>query len=119
MAGSSRLSPAKRAVMRFGERYPWHRPTELAVGLTLIGVGWFTVHLYYDDRPGPGVALSFVIIILAFGILGLTWWKRSTLRLLLDEEKRSPSELCPECGYVTRGLEEPRCPECGTSLRDE
>lgn len=51
----------------------------------------------------PPLILAFVI----YGLLGLTWRKR----IRRDSETR-----CRQCGYILRGITEPRCPECGERI---
>ena len=40
-----------------------------------------------------------------------------TLHLLSRRHRVSDSYLhCPKCGYILKGLSEPRCPECGERI---
>ena len=44
--------------------------------------------------------------ILVYGIITYRWGPR-----LLDNETR-----CRRCGYILKGISEPRCPECGEKI---
>lgn len=60
--------------------------------------------LVYDALQVPlGYALTFAA---CFGWL-LVW---------LGERKRESETRCRRCGYVLRGISEPRCPECGERI---
>ncbi|GMU24131.1 MAG: hypothetical protein AMXMBFR13_42080 [Phycisphaerae bacterium] len=58
-----------------------------------------------------GVAVGYFlpVLLLAFGVYGLT--TRLCFRRTLDQETR-----CRQCGYILRGISEPRCPECGERI---
>jgi hypothetical protein len=61
---------------------------------------------------GVGVLVAFFlpVLLIAFAAYGLL-----TRRL----GPRPPSEketLCRKCGYILRGISEPRCPECGERI---
>ncbi len=65
--------------------------------------GWVVVS--YD--PGVAVPAAITLSLAAcFGwlLLWLSVWRR-------DRETR-----CRACGYILRGLSEPRCPECGERI---
>jgi hypothetical protein len=51
-----------------------------------------------------------VAAIAAFVVIGLLLVRRRLLRLLRPRE--GPRERC-RCGYDLRGIQVPRCPECG------
>ncbi len=52
--------------------------------------------------------LAIPIVLLVVVILALGWIRRTALARLRDDTRR-----CRRCGYDLRGLEIPRCPECG------
>lgn len=58
-----------------------------------ISIGWFL----------PVVSIAFVVYGLLTGYLGP--------RATSDGETR-----CRKCGYILRGITEPRCPECGERI---
>ena len=61
---------------------------------------------------GVRTNLTWLLAVAAF-VYSLRWFpeRRSARRReLLDRH------LCPRCGYSTRGLPEPKCPECGETL---
>lgn len=60
-------------------------------------------------------ALGFLGIVITF----LTWGVRLPYNLRKRREKlRIDGSRCVRCGYSLQGLEEPRCPECGTGFTD-
>ena len=64
-----------------------------------------------SDRFSPAFALSVcapiaLIALASFGLLSL--WRRPVPG---DGETR-----CRKCGYILRGISEPRCPECGEGI---
>lgn len=74
------------------------------LSLRLFGVGLFPV--------GTVVVLTLVwiiptLIVAVLTFAALTRWARSGR----DNECR-----CRKCGYILRGISEPRCPECGERI---
>lgn len=47
------------------------------------------------------------IIVTVLTFVAMTYWSRSTM----GRETR-----CRKCGYILRGITEPRCPECGERI---
>jgi hypothetical protein len=60
-------------------------------------------------RLGVGVAVAYFlpVLLLAFGIYGLLT-RRFGPKTFADNETH-----CRKCGYILRGISEPRCSECG------
>jgi len=58
-------------------------------------------------------AAHYMIVILA-GALGILAWRKRSVR-----RHRYISGLCVKCAYPLKGLQEKRCPECGTPFRSE
>jgi hypothetical protein len=61
--------------------------------------------------PDPLSTLVFTTIPALLGILiyaGLTW-RYGPIRI-------DPETRCRKCGYILRGISEPRCPECGERI---
>lgn len=57
-----------------------------------------------------GIVAALPTVVIAFTAFGvLTWFLRP--RQLIDPETR-----CRRCGYILRGITEPRCPECGERI---
>jgi hypothetical protein len=53
--------------------------------------------------------------VLVAALAGYGYWRYQRKRLPpTDEEPR-----CENCGYILRGLPEPRCPECGEPFADD
>jgi hypothetical protein len=48
--------------------------------------------------------------IVAFGVYGVVTWRPRR------SSQASGEESCRRCGYILRGLTEPRCPECGERI---
>jgi hypothetical protein len=61
---------------------------------------------------GVGVLVAFFlpVLLIAFAVYGLLTWRLGS-RAPTDGETR-----CRECGYILRGISEPRCPECGERI---
>jgi hypothetical protein len=51
------------------------------------------------------------------GLAGL-WWCLGcgTVLLLVHNSRSHKSKHCPRCNYALRGLQQPRCPECGRTF---
>jgi hypothetical protein len=68
--------------------------------------------LTHPVRTGVGVPIAWFapITLLAFAVFGLLthWFGRPGFS---DNETR-----CRRCGYILRGITEPRCPECGERI---
>ncbi len=59
---------------------------------------------FYSELQGPlAVTLS------AAACLG---W----LMIWLSDRRRDNETRCRKCGYILRGISEPRCPECGERI---
>jgi hypothetical protein len=56
------------------------------------------------------VALALILQIIAVAVYGLLTHRYYNRRLNVAET------LCRECGYILRGITEPRCPECGERI---
>lgn len=96
-----------------------------AIGIVLIGVAPASISLFivYARRllsiPIPPVLWGGLIggVIGGFMGLGFQLAFRTPVRRSLREDlvcKGVP--ICVNCGYDLRGLEEPRCPECGEAF---
>jgi hypothetical protein len=61
---------------------------------------------------GAGISLAWFlpVLLIAFAVYGLLTWRFGP-RGPIDDETR-----CRECGYILRGISEPRCPECGERI---
>ena len=69
----------------------------------------------------PFVLLCFVLSssLLASGILGCLVMVSSFLAVLMYHDPvttHQPETRCRKCGYILRGISEPRCPECGERI---
>jgi hypothetical protein len=62
------------------------------------------VQLGFEISTAIAYALPIgLLVLVVFGLLTRYWGRR-----LLDPETR-----CRKCGYILRGISEPRCSECG------
>ncbi|MCG8404804.1 MAG: hypothetical protein MI923_06360 [Phycisphaerales bacterium] len=65
----------------------------------------------------PGLLLTLVLVGILMTLLVAVLHralKRRTLRTWTKREHNEEKVTCARCGYDLRGLEIPRCPECGT-----
>ena len=77
-------------------------------GLAVLSWIWLVYRAYLDWRvPSAYMVLSGMITVCA--CLGWVLVTRTT-------ERRDGETRCRTCGYILRGLSEPRCPECGTPI---
>jgi rubrerythrin len=83
-----------------------HRVVAEAITETLSGQVGSSWHF------GFGISLAWFlpVLLIAFSIYGLLTWRFGP-RAPPDSETR-----CRECGYILRGISEPRCPECGERI---
>jgi hypothetical protein len=66
----------------------------------------------YDSSDPAEVGLSVLLgLIAAIATLGVYTWLTRYDSIAADGEFH-----CRKCGYVLRGLSEPRCPECGEPI---
>lgn len=68
------------------------------------------------DRPGD---ISFVLGLLAlFGVSSLPILVAAGIFAALSCRPATPAHetRCRKCGYILRGISEPRCPECGERI---
>ena len=72
---------------------------------------WFLILLFrgFVFVPWFGSFASFAFALTATALVG---W----LVLALNERARLDETRCRKCGYILRGLSEPRCPECGERI---
>ena len=100
----------------------WRATIAVVVSAILAGLlGTFVVNaflLFFGswklDRPmatGAAVALTALLFmtlpLVIYGVLGHIY----PPQLPFDRETR-----CRKCGYILRGISEPRCPECGERI---
>jgi len=71
-----------------------------------------------EEPLGGGLVASVVAICIAFGIpqaaaclgtYGLVTWR-------WGPKPHQAETRCRRCGYILRGISEPRCPECGEQI---
>lgn len=81
------------------------------LGPNVIGVFVETIVRYTSDRIGMGLAGA--ALASPFLFIGLAAYDR-----LVPRFGRSVGEHlhCLKCGYILKGLSEPRCPECGERI---
>jgi hypothetical protein len=68
--------------------------------------------------PSPKWGFYLFILIIYIFYFATTYWflHRYALRDLRREIFYQGADICPECEYDLRGINPPRCPECGASL---
>ena len=110
---------------RPGEHPPDHPgpPTRFSMGVRAFGVYCATSSVWCALLAATGIltlwgwgvtwALVFLGIILPPGLLAIWYMLRWCGRYQPDPEGHTH---CGRCGYILRGLREPRCPECGTRI---
>jgi hypothetical protein len=83
------------------------------LGVSLSGVCILFPGLVNGLNWSPGEAHApFLILGLGYLVLAAVLYRRALSALGIE---RSPW-FCKGCGYLLRGLAEPRCPECGTAF---
>lgn len=105
----------------------WRATIAVLVGCLYAGVAivYFNYHEFATDlitrwlgaqmgkvwQTGVAVSIAWFlpVLLLAFGVYGLL--TRFFAPLSLDRETR-----CRKCGYILRGISEPRCSECGERI---
>lgn len=75
----------------------------IALGAQPDGLSWL-------GAVGVLVAWFVPILLIAFATYGLLTWRLGP-RVPSDRETR-----CRQCGYILRGISQPRCPECGERI---
>lgn len=97
------------------------RNVNLFVTYTLTAValcGWcMIVRQWYLSGPW-GTPLAYWSLAISFSVFACVGWalvntdrRWQAGRPVSDRETR-----CRKCGYILRGLSEPRCPECGETI---
>jgi rRNA maturation protein Nop10 len=64
--------------------------------------------------PFVSISLTFLCLNVAFFLLVLAYVSAHVLRTRIRRSVPSDLRRCDRCGYLLFGLENPRCPECGT-----
>ena len=81
--------------------------TAVLVFIAAVGWGLVLIRVWPYQRVGRTVEV-FLVTVTVCACLG---WVVLVLTHARDTETR-----CRRCGYILRGLAEPRCPECGKSI---
>jgi hypothetical protein len=71
----------------------------------------FVVGMFYGGRAPTDTAFLFCYCIVVMPVQLFTIWVYTTGKPRWDYETR-----CRKCGYILRGIREPRCPECGERI---
>ena len=77
----------------------------------LVGAEEFLSKYFGSPIPFPAAILFGIIIPQSLCILIYSYLTRWLGPNLFDGETR-----CRKCGYILRGISEPRCPECGERI---
>ncbi len=95
------------------------KDTAVVLGMILALVACRVLLDFWLSRSGIHLP-SAVFSGLVGGIGGgfVAWWMAARARpFVFDELRRRGHNVCPKCGYLRAGLEDPQpCPECGHSL---
>ena len=67
-------------------------------------------------QPAGRYTLSVALLFAFFGFLGGPMIATVLAHLLTPREKKDGHTRCGKCGYILKGLTEPRCSECGERL---
>lgn len=97
--------------------YWFWRAVIAAVSGTLAGGGCYAVQDFMLIAPSvrpPGVAPSWLPVAIVSSIVALTTFVK--LIKPRPEWLEAPETRCRKCGYMLRGISEPRCPECGERI---
>jgi uncharacterized paraquat-inducible protein A len=101
---------------RTGRPARWKRPLGLlAAGLTFLASVSLVFFLIESTvRVIPSWSAVVLVLILLFGPLwvGLVVYHR----VAAQTPPPDGNTYCGNCGYILRGLPEPRCPECGQRI---
>ena len=81
----------------------------IAVGLFFVGS-----MVLFPGPPGGYVALTVLFVILAFLVGPII--ATVLAHMLTPQEWLDGHTRCGKCGYILKGLTEPRCSECGERI---
>ena len=113
--------------MEYDEAMHWFWRAAIAIGLGFAAGSWMVrddgpnallmplwvswVHpLGPNGFPAVGLLIYLPVLLVAFVAYGL-------LTRYFGPKHLRPSETyCRKCGYILRGISEPRCPECGERI---
>jgi hypothetical protein len=91
------------------------RRSTLIVTIALAGLALFSWYftsigpVYFNTFSHPEVQIAMSAGLSFAACLG---W----VLLVVLEKRRDTETRCRKCGYILRGLSEPRCPECGERI---
>lgn len=87
--------------------------TASATSVTFTVPGWLAVQLNLSNGAWMDAQRSVIVFgstgAVAIGVFGL-------LGRLLPRSARHDETRCRKCGYILRGITEPRCSECGEGI---
>jgi len=93
----------------------WFWRTTIATAVAVATGGLFVAVNYFVQYQPRSIDsdIGFVIIVLTVtSFVGIIAYTELSARLSID----SPETRCRRCGYILRGISEPRCPECGERI---
>lgn len=101
-------------------RQIWGVYTAPSLPLWIVGLGSGLGFVLIRATLRPWMALprwSAIVVVSLLVLIGtqvLRWYHlQPTRRRLREQLVRSGVPICIQCGYLLKGLSEPRCPECG------
>ena len=88
------------------------RKLNITITLTFAGIailGWVhvTFRVYVLSFFNP--PLIYIVVPCVFSVLAAVGW----VLIAIGEGRGDGETHCRKCGYILRGLSEPRCSECG------
>lgn len=89
----------------------------IAVSGSYTWTNWNGTHTWTLSDAGGTLTASLMVSV-GLSLVAMLCWALvpATTRSLVPFRR---ADLCPQCRYPVMGLNEPRCPECGTWLDDE
>ncbi len=95
---------------------PWLRiSVSVIVGGIAVGLFFVGSMVLFPGGPGPGdVAFAALFFILAFLVGPII--ATVLAHMLTPREPKDGHTRCGKCGYILKGLTEPRCSECGERI---
>jgi len=95
----------------------WRFCGGIAVGY--IGACIFVAFTFILEFLRPGFATNFIIYVLYMPVLGIPSTMMGILAFMWLNRRFAFSDnetRCRKCGYILKGITEPRCSECGERI---
>jgi len=113
------LSLGRKVLLHWSVRWGFSLFMTGIVGLALLRLllelRFYRVYLY-NNSAVPVQKTALLSGLLMFAFLGAVPLGIYTLLTRITKTHRSDETRCRKCGYILRGITEPRCPECGERI---